>query len=411
MNIANYRTLRGWLLLSLSSGILLFIAVFSSTALAGGLFLNEFGTSSMGTAGAGANAYANDASTSFHNPAGMTRIEGNELGLTAGLLSADIHFNPDPNTPISGNDGGDAGGLGPILGAFYVHSISEKLKFGFSVVSISAGIFDYDDGWTGRYLVDDVTLITLSFIPTIGYKLNDKLSIGGGVNIMYGSLEENISFPPPIGNGNISIDGDDWEFSFNLSMLYEFTDDTRVGLVYASEQEPSFSGDVSIVPPNLQAAINATIIFPQVIRGSIYHKLNDKFALLGTIGWEDWSAFQNLVISTPAQDILLPKNWDDTWHFSGGIHYMPNDLWLLQAGITYDTNPSEAIYRTPDMPMDRQWRYAVGAQYKWKENLTVGGAFEYADYGSADIQNNLLLGNYSDNQIYFFALNANLKFN
>ena len=89
---------------------------------------------------------------------------------------------------------------------------------------------------------------------------------------------------------------------------------------------------------------------------------------------------------------------------------MPNDRWLLQAGITYDTNPSEAIYRTPDMPMDRR-RYAVGAQYNWKENMTVGGAFEYADYGSADIENDLLLGNYSDNQIYFFALNANWKFN
>lgn len=401
----------GWWQIFLTAISFCLVLVFCSPVLAGGLYLNEFGTSSMGTAGAGANAYANDASTAFHNPAGMTRIKGNELGLAGGLLFADVKFSPNPATPISGNDGGDAGGPGPMLGVFYVHSISERLKFGFNMVSISAGIFDYDDGWTGRYLVNDVTLVTLSFIPTIGYKLTDKLSIGGGVNIMYGILEENISFPPPIGNGNISIDGSDWEFSFNLSMLYEFTDETRVGFVYASEQEPSFNGEVSIVPPNLQAAIEATIIFPQVIRGSIYHKINDKFALLGTIGWEDWSAFESLVISGPNQDILLPKNWDDTWHFSGGIHYMPNERWLLQAGITYDTNPSEAIYRTPDMPIDRQWRYAVGAQYNWKENMTVGGAFEYADYGSADIENDLLLGNYSDNQIYFFALNANWKFN
>lgn len=386
------------------------VLVFCSPAKAGALYLNEFGTSSMGTAGAGSGAYANDASTAFHNPAGMTRIKGNELGLAGGLLYADIRFSPSPDTPIPGNDGGNAGGAGPLLGAFYVHSISEKLKFGFNVVSISAGIFDYEDGWTGRYLVDDVTLITLSFLPSIGYKLTDKLSVGGTVNFLYGSLEENISFPPPIGEGSISIDGSDWEFSFGLSLLYEFTENTRVGLAYASEQEPSFSGDANIIPLDLQASIIASIKLAQFIRGSIYHKINEKFALLGTIGWEDWSAFESLVISGPNQDILLPKNWDDTWHFSGGIHYMPNDRWLLQAGITYDTNPSEAIYRTPDMPMDRQWRYAVGAQYNWKENMTVGGAFEYADYGSADIENDLLLGNYSDNQIYFIALNANWKF-
>ena len=388
----------------------LIFSVVDSPLLAGGLYLNEFGTSSMGTAGAGANAYANDASTAFHNPAGMTRLKGNELGLAAGLLYSEIRFNPDPDTPISGNDGGDAGGPGPLLGAFYVHSVSDKLKLGFNLVSISAALLDYEDGWTGRYLNDDVKLITISFLPTIGYKVSDKFSIGGGINIMYGMLEENISFPPPIGNGNISIDGSDWEISFNLSLLYEFSDMTRLGLVYGSKQEPSFDGDVTIIPPDLQANIRARLVFPQVIRGSLYHKINDKFALLGTIGWEQWSDFESIVISGPNQEIALPKNWDDTWHFSGGIHYMPNETWLLQAGITYDTNPSEAIYRTPDMPIDRQWRYAVGAQYTVRENLTVGGAFQYADYGSADIENDLLLGNYSDNQIYFFALNANWKF-
>jgi long-subunit fatty acid transport protein len=46
-------------------------------AVAGGLYLNEFATPSMGTAGAGAEALADDASTNFafHNPAGMTRLK------------------------------------------------------------------------------------------------------------------------------------------------------------------------------------------------------------------------------------------------------------------------------------------------------------------------------------------------
>ena len=57
------------------------VFIFSTftTVKAGGLYLNEFGTSVMGTAGAGSAAYANDASTAWHNPAGMTRLEGREL--------------------------------------------------------------------------------------------------------------------------------------------------------------------------------------------------------------------------------------------------------------------------------------------------------------------------------------------
>jgi len=51
-----------------------------------GDYLNEFGTPSVGVAGA--QAVADDAFTSFHNAAGMTRIKGNELMGTAGVLKA-----------------------------------------------------------------------------------------------------------------------------------------------------------------------------------------------------------------------------------------------------------------------------------------------------------------------------------
>ena len=45
----------------------------------GGLYINEFGTPSMGVAGAGTHAVAGDASNSFHNPAGMNRIKGKQI--------------------------------------------------------------------------------------------------------------------------------------------------------------------------------------------------------------------------------------------------------------------------------------------------------------------------------------------
>ena len=84
----------------------------------------------MGVADAGANAVASDASTSFHNAAGMTRIKGKELMATAGLLNATVKFDPDEDTPIPGGDGGNTGGPDPIIGGFYVHSLSDKWKLG-----------------------------------------------------------------------------------------------------------------------------------------------------------------------------------------------------------------------------------------------------------------------------------------
>ena len=134
----------------LSGFIGIFAQLLGNSVMAGGLYLNEFSTPTMGTAGAGAQAWANDASTSFHNPAGMTRLDGNQLMLGGGFLAVDLEFEPAPNTPIEGNDGGNAGGPGPILGAYGTYSVSDDLKLGMNIISISAAILDYDDGWRVR---------------------------------------------------------------------------------------------------------------------------------------------------------------------------------------------------------------------------------------------------------------------
>lgn len=60
--------------------------------------------------------------------------------------------------------------------------------------------------------------------------------------------------------------------------------------------------------------------------------------------------------------------------------------------------------------MYRQIRYASGVQYQWKESLSVGEQFVYADYGDAKIKNDILRGEYERNDIFFFALIANWKF-
>jgi len=103
----------------------------------GGLYIGEFGTPSMGVAAAGAQAVASDASTAFHNPAGMTRIKGKELMLTGGALYSTVKFDKDANTPIGGGNGGEAGGPAPILGQFYVHSLTDRLKLGANIISMN----------------------------------------------------------------------------------------------------------------------------------------------------------------------------------------------------------------------------------------------------------------------------------
>jgi long-chain fatty acid transport protein len=392
----------------------IFIVLPFTTAKAGGLYLNEFGTSAMGTAGAGAQAYASDASTAFHNPAGMTRIDGRQFSAAAGLIYADVKFDPDSDTPISGGNGGQAGGFAPLIGSHYVHSLSDNLKLGMNVVALSGAMLDYDDDWSGRYLGQEITLTTISFVPVIGYRISEKFSVGAGLNIMYGNLDLDAAIPNPLGpehpDGQIKIeDADDWDVGFQLGVLFELSEDTRIGAIYFSGVEPDFSGDAKIKPFGLEADVSAEIDFVKMVHGSFYHKLNENFALLGTVGWEKWSDLDEIPVSTGGGSGALPTKWDDVWHFSGGLHYLPNEKWIFMTGVAYDTDPADEKYANPLLPVDRQIRLAFGTQYHWKENLDIGAAFVYADLGDSDIQSDKLIGDYGDNQAYMLGLNFNWK--
>ena len=105
-----------------AAALILAITIASTPIQAGGLYFPEAAVTTMGTAGAGTEAIADDATTLASNPAGMTRLEGKALSLGAGRAMACAEFDVD-STMIGGGDGGDQGSLAPILSAFHVHPL------------------------------------------------------------------------------------------------------------------------------------------------------------------------------------------------------------------------------------------------------------------------------------------------
>src|SRR5689334_5714145 len=68
---------------------------------AGGLSLYEIATSDVGLASAGWAARAQDPATVLKNPAGMSRLEGNQFQGGLQLLQASIGFSPAAGTTVS----------------------------------------------------------------------------------------------------------------------------------------------------------------------------------------------------------------------------------------------------------------------------------------------------------------------
>jgi long-chain fatty acid transport protein len=52
----------------------------------------------------------------------------------------------------------------------------------------------------------------------------------------------------------------------------------------------------------------------------------------------------------------------------------------------YDRSPVDTSKRSVALPLDRNLRYALGVQYDWSANVTLGLAYEYLDAGNARVR-------------------------
>ena len=155
----------------------------TSQAQAGGLYLYEIGTEDLGLANAGTAARAQDASTVAGNPAGMTRLDGDQLTLGAQVLYGDLPYKLD--NPYLEEPGNVVGWL-PAASSFYSHSISDDFKVGMALYGNFGLSLGFDDDWAGRNLVTDTTMMGLTLQPALAYRINTMWSVGAGLGINFG---------------------------------------------------------------------------------------------------------------------------------------------------------------------------------------------------------------------------------
>ena len=410
--------------------------VFSTTSTqAAGLWLFEQGTPDLGTAAAGRAAMAKDASTAFGNPAGMTRLKDSQLTVGAQALFPQIKFNADSSS-FGGGNGGNAGYFTPTANVSYVHSLTSDFKLGVTAGSYFGLGLDYDDDWAGRYYFLEGEFLTFGVNPVAAYRINKYLSVGGGISMVVSEYKAKTALrnlePGNPADGRLKFEDTDVGFGGNAGVLISPREGTRFGVQYRSKVDLEYEDkpDLSGVGPLLQAALNLTGLagstvkldmeLPQAVLASAYHEFTDKLAIMGNVGWQNWSSFGNIDVSIDSDTSTSATQnlgYDDTWHFAIGAQYRIAEPWLLSIGAAYDTSPADtAKKRTPALPFDRQYRLGAGLQYEINPDVTLGAAYEYLDLGDADINRTGgilrgdLKGKYKKNEIHFFGVNVIWKF-
>lgn len=396
---------------------------------AGGLFLTEIGTEDVALAGAGWAARAQDASTLFKNPAGMSRLEGNQF---QGGLQA-LYFQSGgfdgTNTPYGGNGGGNPIGVVPGASGFYVHSLGKDFKVGLGMLSNFGLGLQNNQGFAGRYYVKQDMLAGITFAPVASYRVNEYISIGGGPNVMLAFLKytSNLNSPNPFGSGDGQIEVKDTTAGVGgqFGVLFEPQKGTRVGVTYYSpiklnfSDAPSFSntGALGTVLANRNGNLDLGVTVPQHVILSGYHELSDRWAVMGDFGWENWSQFGKIDVgvfgSQTSVSLTTNIDYNDTYHVGVGTQYRMNPEWLLNGGFAYDSSMVSAANRSIALPVGATYKWGLGANWLMNEKVKLGFSYELSYMGDMSISQNRgplagqLTGAYKDAIMHFFAFTLN----
>jgi len=388
------------------------------TASAAGFHLIEQGNRGLGHAYAGGAAFADDASTIYFNPAGMTRLDRDELNLGVAVIDLRGDFTKESATdavgqPLSGGEGGNIGdGAAAIPNIYYHRKINDEWHFGLGIGAPFGLATDYDENSIFRYQArrSDVAIINVN--PSLAYQIDNNWSVGFGLNIQYMEVELSnavdfgavcfdqvdpttcsaLGLRPQEADGSARIKGDGVGYGWNLGLLWE-GDQTRFGVHYRSQVSHDLTGDARFegrpaifVDPSQDnnpfdnTGVDAAFDTPDSLSVSVAHELDDRWTLMGDITWMGWSTFDELRVdfNNPVQpDTVEPQNYQDDMRYAIGADYRHNDRWTLRAGIAYDESPVQERYRTARLPDDDRTWFSFGATLRQSANSEWDFAFTH----------------------------------
>jgi len=398
--------MRGWKTLP----VLLVLLFTASTSFAAGFRIPEAGAKAMGM-GFAFTAQADDPSAIYYNPAGLTQLKGQnvmlgltyvhndgaeftgETPLTAGATVSETqktlnHYIPNAYYTRTTNDGNIAYGVG-IFSPFGLGQEYNDKNF---------SVF--------RNQITKIELQTVVVNPTISFKINEMLSVGGGIDYMWGRAKlEQTPVATSVGNlYNFELKGDGDAWGYNFGLLLKPTENFRIAANYRSPFNLRIKNEDATIS-NLNPAYSTGQLgqVPSSTLASTIVKMPATFALGAayTIGqltveadadWTFWHSFDSLPITFQKNAIpTLPnvvneKKWKDVCAVRVGAEYRVTDPLALRVGFVYDPTPIPGSTLGPELPDATRMDYMVGAGYKIGP-VTIDGAFMYIDKFDRTVSN------------------------
>lgn len=314
------------------------------------------------------------------NPAGLVGLKANQLQVGAEIV--DFRFEYETTSPSAGTANGSSTSVLPA--AFYAYPLNDDIVLGTSLYG-SAGLgFDMSSDWAGKYFINDAEISFLNLVGSIGYKVNEKFSLGGSLLVQQFDLKINTTVPPLLPPGpdrKLNTEGDDVNLGYTLGIMYQFTDVTRIGFHYMSKIEHdldmglNIAGDIPII-----GTVNTNYVLetaqPSTFSLGVSHQLDQEWRLMGMLAYERWSEFGEMVVK-PEGGGSIDANMNLEDIFGIGIaaeHTAPGRT--LYFGVTYAESVVSDENRIMALALDESLKLGIGAEWALGNDRFWGLAYE-----------------------------------
>lgn len=312
----------------------------------------------------------------------------------------------DPSTPIMVN------------AAF---SIYDNFKAGISFYTPYGSGINWTDNWPGALLNQKVNLKVFTIQPTFAWRITDRLSIGGGLTINWGTVDLRkglvnpstadimlkilsaqgiIQNPEYYGNimpASVQLGGQaNVAVGFNIGAMYDITESITVGASFRSKVKMSVdAGNASIVYADPQAELmlselnvinstnfSASMPCPYVMSIGASWKLIQNLTVAFDARLTGWNAYKTLDIEflderCAAYNQHIEKNYRNCWSFSVGAEYALTQRFDARLGLMIDTTPISKTHYNPETPGMTKIEPTAGFTFRPVNNLAIDFGFMY----------------------------------
>ncbi len=403
-------------------GIALALCALASPAAATGFFLNQQSVQGLGRTDAGNAVAANDASTVYYNPAGLPLLWRDGAARETDTLFAfgthviiprSDHINTGSTAATFATGGAPVSYAGPnvsnptdptpVPNIFIARRLAGgDGAIGLGVTSPYGLSAKFGNDWFGRYDSIEVSLRTVNIAAVGAWQVTPRFSIGGGLDVQYAQTKLVQAIPNPLlaGGPTVATDargestGSAWTPGFNVGVLFQPDEATRLGLHYRSGMRHKITGTAvtSGLPAALAAGNGAVgarslLKLPAVLSAGASRRISNELTLYGGIDWFGWSTLNELRVSfdNGTADAVRTANFRNALAYSIGAEYAQSPALTLRGGVQWDYTPTVDGFRDTTVPDSNRLVLAAGASYRVSRQTHLDFAVNHVMFRAAAI--------------------------